>query len=250
MPTGKTHVMTSEELRRNILSTYFTLRMGIVVLSIGLPIVLWAGGAWWGGIPTLADSMSAYYGANDGSMRNWFVGALWTIGWFLYLYKGFSTAENVLLNLAGIFAVSVAMIPCNCWDNHQGAGNKWHGFAAVSFFVCMALVCFFCAKDTVKLLPIDKRDGFRNQYRAITLALIASPFAAVIVSFWLQQLDQYKFFIEAFGVWVFGYYWLTKSREFRITAAEKRALRGELENVKGAGVVPAGSANPPGPPEN
>ena len=236
--------MTSEELRKNILSTYFTLRLGIVVLSIGLPIVLYVVGMLWGGIPTLLDSMSAYYGANDFAMRNWFVGGLWTIGWFLYLYKGFSTLENVLLNLAGGFAVAVAMLPCNCWPPHA-TSNKLHVIAAVSFFVSMALVCFFCAKDTIKLLPPDKRDAFRHQYHGITIALIASPAAAVFVSFFLRQLDQYKFFIEAFGVWVFGYYWLTKSREFKITAAEKRALRGELTNVKGQGVVPV---QPPGPP--
>src|ERR1700730_1255361 len=143
--------MPSDKLRENILSTYFTLRMGIVVLSIGLPIVLYVGGMLWGGIPDLADSMSAYYGENGGTMRNWFVGILWTVGSFLFLYKGFSELENILFDLAGFFAVAVAMRPCQCWTGTVPPSDRLHIFVAVSFFASMAMVVFFCAHDTIKL---------------------------------------------------------------------------------------------------
>jgi len=116
--------MSSDELQKSILSTYFTLRMGIVVLSMMLPLILYFGGIWWGGIHNLATSISAYYGENGGTMRNWFVGILWTVGSFLYLYKGFSDFENVLLNFAGGFAVGIAMVPCNCWKEAVGPSNK------------------------------------------------------------------------------------------------------------------------------
>jgi hypothetical protein len=106
-------MMTSDKLQQNILSTYFTLRMGIVVLSFVLPLLLYFGGRWWGGVEMLGESMSAYYGEHGGAMRDWFVGILWTIGSFLYLYKGFSNLENVLLNFAGGFAVAITMIPCS-----------------------------------------------------------------------------------------------------------------------------------------
>jgi hypothetical protein len=232
--------MTSDTLQKNILSTYFTLRMGIVGLSVALPLVLYFGGKWWGDIPNLATSMSAYYGEHGGTMRNWFVGILWTLGSFLYLYKGFSDLENVLLNLAGGFAVTVAMVPCNCWSDAVGSSNKLHGFAAVSFFVSMALVCLLCAGDTINLLPDKKlQDAFKRRYRGIGVILLASPLAAVIASYALHQHDNDKFFIEAFGVWTFGYYWWTKSREFRMTSAEKRAAYGMLKSVPGRGVVPA-----------
>lgn len=233
-------MMTSDKLQNNILSTYFTLRMGIVVLSVALPLVLYFGGRWWGHIDTLATSMSAYYGEHDGSMRNWLVGILWTVGSFLYLYKGFSVLENVLLNLAGGFAVAVAMVPCNCWDDGADSSSTWHVFVAVAFFGSMAAVCWFCAEDTISLLPEKAdRDAFKRRYRAISFFLLASPAAAVFASYALRQNASYKFFIEAFGVWTFGYYWWTKSREFRITSAEKRALHGMLKNVPTRGVVPA-----------
>ena len=81
--------MTADELKKNILSTYFTLRAGIVVLSVALPVALYVGGLWHG-VPGLAESMSAYYGEHAGALRNVFVGTLCAIGAFLYLYKGFS----------------------------------------------------------------------------------------------------------------------------------------------------------------
>jgi hypothetical protein len=44
---------------------------------------------------------------------------------------------------------------------------------------------------------------------------------------------------------VFAYYWLTKTQEFQITAAEKRALKGQLQYVEGVGVMDV--AAPPQP---
>jgi len=232
--------MTSDKLQENILSTYFTLRMGIVVLSIALPLILYFGGKL--GSIDLLNSMSAYYGDHDGLMRNWLVGILWVVGSFLYLYKGFSTLENILLNLAGGFAVGVAMVPCNCWSDAVGANSKLHAFVAVSFFLSMAAVCLLCAGDTISLLPDQKtRDAFKRRYRVIGILLVASPATAVLVSYVLRQFDNYKFFVEAFGVWMFAAYWLVKSREFSITSAEKRAVRGQLENRRGRGVVPSPS---------
>jgi hypothetical protein len=239
-------MMTSDKLQKNILSTYFTLRMGIVVLSVALPLILYFGGKL-GGI-NLLNSMSAYYGDDNGLMRNWLVGILWAVGSFLYLYKGYSTPENVLLNLAGVFAVSVAMIPCNCWDGALGDSSTLHAVVAVSFFLSMAAVCLFCAGDTISLLPDQKtRDRFHRGYRLIGTLLVLSPLAAIAVSYVFRQFENYKFFVEAFGVWIFAAYWAVKSRELSITSAEKRAMYGQLENRRGRGVVPAGDMSQPFP---
>jgi hypothetical protein len=238
--------MTSDKLQQNILSTYFTLRMGIAVLSVALPLILYFGGKL-GGIDLL-NSMSAYYGGHDGLMRNWLVGILWAVGSFLYLYKGYSTLENILLNLAGGFAVGVAMVPCNCWSEPSTPTSKPHAFVAVSFFLSMAAVCLFCAADTISLLPDQKtRDAFKRRYRIIGATLVLSPLLALLVSYVLRQFDNYKFFVEAFGVWMFAAYWLVKSWEFSITSAEKRAVHGQLENRKGRGVVPAPAGGIVGP---
>ncbi len=235
--TGLLHVK-SDELQKNILSTYFSLRLGIVVLSVGLPVMLSLGGVWWGQIGHLAPSMSAYYGEGGGSMRNWFVGVLWGVGWFLYAYQGFSALENSLLNLAGLFAIGVAMIPCNCWNGATGPSQTLHFVSAVSFFICMAAVCFLCAKDTIRLLPDDAtRNSFRRRYHVIGSILAVSPVAAIGVSYALDQPASLTFFVEAFGVWTFASYWFSKSLEFRITSAEHLAAQGKVENRKGVGLV-------------
>ena len=219
--------MSARKLQDNILSTYFTLRLGIVVLSIALPLILFFSGP-------LRDSMSAYYGTS-GYQRNVFVGILWAVGSFLYLYKGYSTGENILLNFAGTFAVAVAMVPCNCWEGTEEGSNKIHGTAAVSFFLAMAAVCFFCSKQTLTLIHDPHvKQRYRNAYHTIGVLLAASPIAAVLVSFVLNQLDQYKFYVEAFGVVMFAIYWMVKSSELKISSAEKRAAQGQLANVDGA----------------
>jgi hypothetical protein len=240
--------MTGEDLRKNILSTYFTLRMGIVVLSAALPVGLYAYSLSVDhGL--LETSMSAFYGAHGEAMRNWFVGVLCAVGAFLILYQGFSPLEDSLLNSAGGFAVLTAITPCNCWIGAHGDPSKLHKVFAIAFFVSMASVVWFCAEDTITLLPTKADQAkFRRTYRGIALGLVASPVAALIVSYVLLNFVSRTFYIEWFGVWVFAFYWLTKSAEFKITSAEKRALRGELQNVKGYGLAPAGAPVPAPPP--
>jgi hypothetical protein len=111
--------MTAEDLRKNMLSTYFTLRTGIVVLAAALPVGLLFYSLWYHhGLEE--HSMSAFYGAYGGDMRNWFVGILCAVGVFLNLYKGFSGAEDWVLSLAGGFAILTAITPCYCWGDTVG----------------------------------------------------------------------------------------------------------------------------------
>jgi hypothetical protein len=233
LPTGE---MTSEDLRRNMMRTYFTLRLGIVVLSAALPLILLGYSlANFGGL--VMGSMSAFYG---GVMRDWFVGILWAIGFFLINYKGFSALEDWLLNFAGGFAVLTAMTPCDCWGGEALVKSAWHTGFAVAFFICMASVCLFCARDTITLLPTRAdRERFERAYLIIAVLLLLSPLAAAVTAYFARAGDSRVFFIEWFAVWVFAGYWAVKSVEFKITSAERRALYGALKNVKGVGVVAA-----------
>jgi hypothetical protein len=238
MPTF-TKPPTPNELQTNILNTYFTLRMGIVVMSAGLPLLL-IGYSWatHGRLEEL--TMSAFYGAYGGAMRNWFVGILWAVGSFLILYSGFSALEEWLLNFAGGFAILTAMTPCNCWSNSPLPKSTVHEVFAVTFFACMVMVCEFCAQDTVSLLPDEAtRTRYRRTYHTIGFLLAASPIAAIAASYLLQAYISRVFFIEWFGVTIFALYWAVKSREFHITSAEKRAILGQLKHVPGLGFRPA-----------
>ncbi len=92
-----------KELLPHILSTYFILRIGMGIIAIAFPISLWFVGLLRG--VELQTSMSAYYHT---SMQDVFVGILFALGTFLYLYKGFSKGENIALNFDDITNMSNA----------------------------------------------------------------------------------------------------------------------------------------------
>jgi hypothetical protein len=102
--------MKPKHLQAHITASYTTLRIGMGVLAIVLPFLLWIAGHLLADLP-LQGSMSAYYHAGGGAVRDGFVGALFAIGVFLMLYKGFTAFENWALNLAGGFLLIVALVP-------------------------------------------------------------------------------------------------------------------------------------------
>jgi hypothetical protein len=214
--------MTPDKLQQNILSTYFNLRVGIAVLALGFPLLLWIGGNWQG--IGIQDSMSAYYhaSANHKSMRDFFVGILFAVGVFLYLYRGNSNLENIALNLAGAFAVGVAIFPMQWGCGDQCSSISLHGVCAISLFLCLAFVCIFCASDT---LPKLKNGNLQTRYRRIYLLLGASmilaPVAAFLLTVVFRSLQTYTFIAEAMGIAVFAIYWVVKSSELSLSKAER-----------------------------
>ena len=98
--------MDQEKLHDHIFKTYTHLRIGMALTALAFPLILLLGGLSIG--VEQQGSMSAYYHT---PMRNAFVGILFMIGPFLFLYKGFSRQENHALNFAGIFAVGIAVFP-------------------------------------------------------------------------------------------------------------------------------------------
>jgi hypothetical protein len=109
--------MGNEALQKHILSTYNSLRFGMFVIAAATPIVV----VFWGKIFGVdwQNSIGAYYFAPIGNNLEYsvypgrvlFIGILFALGSFLYLYKGFSRREDVALNLAGAFALGVAVCP-------------------------------------------------------------------------------------------------------------------------------------------
>lgn len=249
------------DLSEHMLKTYQTLRVLLVVVALAFPWVLWIGG--W--ISThhldLQGSMSAYYHANStskgefaareeaggckpqgtrdcvqlnsgrGVMRNWFVGVLFAISALLLVYKGYRPAEDVALNLAGLFAVLVALFPMG-WDER---GLPYHGIFAFAFFGCIAYVCIFCASATLPLVKEDRRVYYRRTYKLLGYAMVASPLIASILTFTLGFRSSYLFVAEACGVYAFAFYWLVKTLEIKETNADRIAARGNLQIPAGKG---------------
>ena len=221
--------MKPSELQEHMSGTYFSLRWGMVAIAFVFPLVLWIGDILINSTG-LQGSLSAYYHTG---MRDLFVGLLVAIGACLYLYKGYSTSENVALNLAGIFVVGVALFPTemNCGDDCTPI--TVHRVVAVLFFLCIAYVAIFKGPDTLCLIDDkDTRTKYRKTYWTLGMIMIVSPVVALLSSILLEGPTGKKYVVvlaEWLAVWIFAAYWFFKSRELAATAAEKRVLEKKIE---------------------
>lgn len=226
-------------LDERVRSTYFSLRIGVAILGLIFPLLLWVGGKR-AGFP-LEPSMSAYYHATAaapdepvapcktgsastvqeaGTMRDWFVGILFAVGAMLYVNKGFSDKENLALNIAGLMAVGIALFPMS-WSCSASGWFSMHGACAVAFFLCIAFVCEFCSEETVKYLDNDDlKAKFRTRYKALAITMLVSPLLAVAINLFSRHVSHLLFWIEAFGIWSFATFWLVKSHEIRIISRQ------------------------------
>lgn len=91
--------------REEVLRTYRYLRWAIVVLVATILVSL---AVEWVRAGCVLTSISAYYFS---PARGILVGVLCAIGACLVIYKGNSSAEDALLNLAGFLAFATALVP-------------------------------------------------------------------------------------------------------------------------------------------
>jgi hypothetical membrane protein len=172
-------------------------------------------------------------------MRTVFVGFLLAIGVGLYLYRGLTRLENVLLNLAAVCAALVAIYPERLSPEEAGtdqglaqlfqscpAVRAWaavpaapmHYIAAAALFVLLATVAWLCADKSLEYLPPDQDAAkFRHIYKAIAIAMIAFPISGFVVAYMFGFASSRIFFIEAAGIWTFGIFWAVKSRELSLS---------------------------------
>jgi thioredoxin reductase (NADPH) len=88
--------MAQDNLKKHVLSTYLTLRYGTGIIALCFPIFVYLYGLICG--VSLQNSISAYYwadGFESAPVRVWFVGVLFALASFFYLYKGFTAKENI-----------------------------------------------------------------------------------------------------------------------------------------------------------
>jgi hypothetical protein len=228
------------ELREHITATYLDQRVGIAVIAFAFPILLAAGGWLWYRLP-LQPSMSAYYHTG---MRNVFVGVLFAIGGALYLYKGFSRAEDYVLNAAGALAVVVALVPTRPPGTPHTVASTLHWVAAVLFFLCTAYVCIFRASDTLPLVGDGRlAEQYDRLYRLLGSVMILSPISAWVLHEALPYRSTYVFLVEVVCVWTFAAYWMAKGIEIAQSQAEERIACGELVRDDRGNLIPEGAVS-------
>lgn len=168
-----------------------------------------------------------------------FVGLLYAIAAFLYLYKGFTKGENIALNFAAFFAVCVAFFPMEmnctstdardlvCEPYYCFPGINPHGPSAALLFACLAYVMWKRSDDTVKRLKDETlKARYRALYRTTSLAMVALPLAAGLLHMVRGDYSTLTFWLEAGGVIAFSTYWFIKSFELKRTFADAKAASG------------------------
>src|SRR3954470_8307328 len=195
--------------------TYFALRYALAGLALALPLVLAIFGAIRSsryGTPA-PDSISAYYHTG---MRNYFVATLVSLGGSLFLYKGFSRWESIILNVAGIATVLVAFFPTGRDKGASDAAETFtspqvHAITALVAFAAMAVVTWVFGPRTLDHVPSPTaRAAFRRIYALIAVLMLVLPLVAVAVSK-LNNLG--LFVIEMAALYVFVAYWIAKTIE-------------------------------------
>lgn len=228
--------MDNKTLQANILATYNSLRYGMFFIAAFTPIVI----VVWGYIFDIEwqNSISAYYFApladditkySSYPGRVLFVGILFALGSFLYLYKGFSKREDVALNFAGLFALGVALCPMYAQAGYIPFSNILHIIFAVLLFLSMAYTAIFCHDETVRwITDPSRRARYRAAYHVIGWFMALFPVIGLILAYFFGAVQRNVFWIEAAGIWAFAAYWLTKSRELKESEVEIRAVTGTL----------------------
>jgi hypothetical protein len=236
------------EFISKLLSTDFRLRCGMGGLALLLPPLL-IGWSLITGFDVL-PSMSHYYFASPTlyPMRTWFVGVLFTLGFFLIFYRGFSRVESILLSILGVCAMAVAIVhmtpdPKYCIINKVdvcgGPAVLWwpwaHAFFAVFVFLAMAAIVFLCSQQTLAELNEQRLKWYRRIYHGIGVAMVVGPLLVVfaVEPLWPVSLGKFQWRVlalETIGVFLFGSYWLVKTREISETGADKKAAMGKLKS--------------------
>jgi hypothetical protein len=187
--------------------SYIALRKAVGWIGILLPFALSFGASViFNEDPQ--NSMSHYYYT---SMRNLFVGALCSVGLFLFFYAGYDKWDDWAGNLAGALAIGIAWLPTTQYG--LDTIGILHFVCAVIFFLILACISIFLFTKTDKGRNLDKPKKNRNiLYRICGYIIIACLFAMLIYVLFLQddKVTSLIYWAEAVALVAFGVSWLTK----------------------------------------
>ena len=133
---------------RSIIISYMSLRRLIGILGMLLPFICVLGGFLFSAL-CIQQSISFYYHTN---MRDFFVGLLIGISFFLITYKGYELIDIIVTSSIGITGFCVAAFPCFLSKNSLPIGifqlnpeisDNLHVISATIFFILLAINSIF-----------------------------------------------------------------------------------------------------------
>lgn len=188
--------------------SYRALRFMLGVIGIALPPTLVVGLVLFGD-GELKGSLSAFYHTN---MRDVFVGALCAMAVFLISYRGYTSNEVRITNVAGVCALGVAFCPTTpvgaATSMQQVVGRVHLGFAA-ALFVLLAVMSFEFAK--VKS-PLDTLARAHRTVHTVCgwLILFATAMCPLLGPITALQPHRPVLWAESLAIVAFGVSWLVK----------------------------------------
>jgi hypothetical protein len=198
-------------------SSFITQRLGMAVLAAVFPVFFIvssvAGRTEW------QPSISAYYWTLD-LERNFFVGALCAMGVFLFLYKGYTLLEDLVLDLAGVCAVGIAFAAMVKDGDCGPGGFSLHGVFAVVFFACIGFICIFMSRKSLEEEhDPERKAAYMRRYWMCAVVMAVAIVAALVLKMLPMEKTQamcergWTFWCESFAVWAFAAFWYLKTRE-------------------------------------
>lgn len=211
--TGRVTSTSTKEDNRLVIS-YLTLRKAVGSLGIALPFILAIGGLLVHKL-AIQSSMSHYYHSD---MRDIFVGILCAIAVFLISYKGYNREDDYVGDLAGLFAIGVALIPTapDLASGTVAIVGGLHLLFATGFFCTLAYFSLFLFTKTNTSNPTPQKKQRNTVYKVsgfiILIAIGLIGFLAILPDSTSEPIKSLKpvFWLESIAIIAFGISWLTK----------------------------------------
>jgi hypothetical protein len=190
--------------------TYLALRKAVGWIGIVLPFALMTGMSLIFKGDGIQKTISQYYYTG---MRDVLTGSLCAIALFMFYYKGYDKWDNLIGNLAGLFALGIAWFPTSPTEHQNIIGNI-HFISASAFFIILAGFSLFRFTLTEKQKSLTKQKLNRNiVYRICGIVMLVCLVSIVIFfKFFYSEVSRshFVFWGETVALIAFGVSWLTK----------------------------------------
>ncbi|MCJ7449243.1 MAG: hypothetical protein MUO72_16330 [Bacteroidales bacterium] len=200
--------MGSNDTHLNQTYSYLALRNTVGWIGILLPFVLVLGVSLFFKGEIVRRNISLYYFSG---MRDVFIGAICAIALFMFFYKGYDKWDNRAGNLAGFFAVGIALFP-TVEEGPYNFSATVHFICAVCFFLILAGFSLFLF--TRKEVNPSKRKLTRNKIYIICGSVMIACLIAMMLFFIFFEANHpqsdFLFYAETVALVAFGVSWLTK----------------------------------------
>lgn len=190
--------------------SYLSLRMLIGACGFVLPLLCLIYGLSY----EFKDSISDYYYT---SLRNVFEGILFVLGFFLLTYKGYEPKDNIFANLGFVFALGVALCPCN----YPLVWVQITHFTSAFLLFCVFI--FFSLKLFTLSVKLAKRTREKDLMNRVYLScgwIMVFCIAGIGLSYLVITKEQREawnttFWFESVALVAFAISWLTKGHVYQ-----------------------------------